>query len=278
MSINYARMASAIVLAVSSTVTLAAVPSQEFLKGFYVGINSGASFVTGQTFSDLDRGPDFLTAINNGIGIQLPTGFADGTNYRDEASSRGYNSGIFIGWDFYCDREYIYGVEISGNLYTNRAYQTWWNIGIDGIINFQDSWDLTYSADVVFKPGWFVSDSTKLYAILGLSIAGLNTELKNLAVNNQSDNVSLRDDNQTIWGFVLGAGIQKQLCNHFSAFASYQYTYYGRTELDTFAVESDQIQTDNETGDIVFDASSSVQNRELRIDSNVFKLGLIYSF
>jgi opacity protein-like surface antigen len=276
MSINYARMASAIVLAVSSTATFAAVPTQDFLKGFYVGINSGASFVTGQTISDLVRGPDFQTALDNEFGT-IPSGFSDSINFRDEASSRGYNGGILIGWDFYCDREYIYGVEISGNLYTNRAYQTWWNVGLDGVINFQDSWDLTYSADVVFKPGWFVSDSTKLYAILGLSIAGLNTELKNLAVNNESDDVTLRDDNQTIWGFVLGAGIQKQLCNHFSVFASYQYTYYGRTELDDFAVETDQIET-TEGGDIISDASSSIQNRELRIDSNVFKLGLIYTF
>lgn len=262
MASDNARIASIVALALTTGASYAS----NFHPGFYIGLNSGASFVSGQTYSELTRDPNFFPSFPFGV---------NPTVFRDEGSTRGYNAGALVGWNFYCDREYIYGLELTGNLYTNRAHQTWWSFGTSfgqfggtPLLNFQESWDLTYSADLTFKPGWLVNSSTELYAILGASVAQLKTELKNLSPNNNDFNsdVVTFDDQKTIWGAVLGAGIQKELCNKLSAFASYQYTYYGKHTLSDGAEGGDSSQ------------GSNILNRTLRIDSNVFKVGLIYTF
>lgn len=48
---NKARMAITVALALSSSLALA--DGFQFQKGFYIGANTGASFVTGQTYSEL---------------------------------------------------------------------------------------------------------------------------------------------------------------------------------------------------------------------------------
>jgi opacity protein-like surface antigen len=272
MSMNQARTATAVAIMLSSGVTLA----DGFQKGFYIGANTGASFVTGQTNSELTRGSDFLGFLENSIGNGLPEGFANPIVYRDEASARGYNGGLLVGWNFYCDREYIYGVELSGNLYSNRGYQTWWTYGVASILNFQESWDLSYSAELTFKPGWLISNTTELYAIIGVSVAQVNTELKNLNSDtvNESDPVTVENE-KTIYGFVLGAGIQKQLCNRLSVFTSYQYTYYSKASLSDGVEGSFSTARNDEN---TFDPATHITDRKLRIDSNVFKVGLIYTF
>lgn len=261
MSLNSARTASIVALALTSATSYA----DEFHKGLYIGLNSGASFVTGQTYSELTRDEFFSPSF---------AGVRNSMVFRDEGSTRGYNGGALIGWNFYADRSYIYGLELTGNLYSNRAHQTWWNVGTRfaniPFLNFQESWDLTYSADLTFKPGWFATPSTELYALFGVSVAQLRTELRNLSPDPGNSAPNTFDDEKNIYGFVLGAGIQKEVCNKFSVFASYQYTYYGKKSL-------------SDGGEGSFDNSSivdgsSVLNRSIRIDSNVFKVGLIYTF
>lgn len=270
MLINQARMA-AVALALTSSVTLADGFHQEFQKGFYVGLSTGASFVNGQTSfrvvkDDIDGPLEDTTAF-----------------YRDEASARGYNGGVTIGWDFYCDREYIYGVALSGNVYSNRAHQNWWSAGeYNGTVapgglpgvqlqNFEQSWDMRYSADLTFQPGWFVSDSTKLYAIIGGSVARVNAEIKNVS-RNESEDFTTLEDKETVYGFVIGAGIQKQLCNRLSAFASYQYTYYDKIDLRDALEDPDELPAGGGQDPTFIDHS------KLRIDTNVFKVGLLYTF
>jgi opacity protein-like surface antigen len=272
MSLNHARTATAVAIMLSSGVTLA----DGFQKGFYVGANTGASFVTGQTNSELTRGIEFLGFLENTLGTGLPEGFADPIVFRDEASARGYNGGLFVGWNFYCDHEYVLAVELNGNLYSNRGYQTWWTYGENSLLNFQDSWNLAYSAELTFKPGWLISNTTELYAIMGVSVAQVNTELKNLLSDTLTpgDSASVKDE-KTIYGFVLGAGIQKQLCNRLSAFSSYEYTYYGKASLSDGAEGSIG---ENENNGNSFEFGTQITDRKLRIDSNVFKVGLIYTF
>lgn len=267
MSINYARISAAVAMTISSSAALA----DGFQKGFYIGLNTGASFVTGQTYDDLSR-------TGNVIVSGTPVTISN-TTYRDEASARGYNGGILAGWSFYSDRAYIYSIEASGNLYSNRAHQTYWTLGdaTNGIgydvLNFEESWDLTYSADIVFKPGYFVSETTQLYAIMGASVAELKTQLKNLTSNTAFDNKLSFEDTKTLFGFVLGAGIQKQLCNHLSFFTSYQYTYYGHQNL-----------SDGVAGELLLDRQAisgtflTTADRSIRIDTNVFKVGFTYTF
>ncbi len=267
------RIAVAAALALSSSVALA--DGFQFQKGFYIGANTGASFVTGQTYDELRLNTSF-------------PGFLAGTKttYRDEGSARGYSGGAFLGWNFYVDREYIYGLEISGNAYSNRAHHTIWNIGpynnsvlLANVLNFDESWDMRYSADLTFHPGVFVSDSTALYGILGASIAEISTNFKRVSQTGlaQEDRSRNNSESDTLYGFVLGAGIQKQLCNRLSLFASYQYTYYGDHSLRDHHIPVPvvappvhrQVREDNFNG---------VHHRTLTLDTNVFKIGFLYTF
>lgn len=241
---KHAKVASVVLLTLSSSAAM----GQGFHKGFYAGLNSGASFVTGQTYSESTRGGSSSILV-----------------FRDEASARGYNGGALFGVNFYCDPVFIYGIELTGNLYSNRARQTWWNMRsvfeYSATQNYQDSWSLAYSADLTFKPGYFISPSTELYAIMGASVAGLKAELKHLTLGADNGDPAVRN-HKTLYGAVLGAGIQRELCNRVSVFGSYQYSYYGKTNL-------------SDAGD---GGEGQISNRSLRIDANVFKLGVIYTF
>lgn len=267
MSMNFTRMAAVAAIALSSSATFA------YHNGFYIGLNTGAAFVTGQTNDTLSYGDGFGGTV---------LGFVpNDVNFRDEASARGFIGGATIGWSFYCDNEYIYSLELNGTGYTNRAYQTFWTLGyanteaqIDAL-NYEESWDLTYSADLVFKPGYFVSDTTQLFGIVGASVAQLNTRIKNLSLNTVFDNDVSDEDNKVIWGFVLGAGIQKQLSNCLSFYTSYQYTYYGKQDLGnaTSGLLSEIPQARQTQDDLTTNL-----DRSIRVDSNVFKVGFTYTF
>jgi opacity protein-like surface antigen len=255
MTIKQARIAAAAALALSSSVAMA--DGFQFQKGFYLGANTGAAFVTGQTYAHILHSETFSGPVGTDIQASI----------REEASARGYTGGITLGWDFYNDREFIYGLALSGTAYSNRAYQT--SNSVDqyyGLINLEESWDLQYSADLTFKPGWFISDSTELYAILGGSVAQVTVDLKNVTPLDTFRRPLTFANKATLYGFVVGAGVQKQLSNRLSAFAAYQYTYYGRAKLDPAFVSG--------TSEWPLFASG----RELRLDANVLKVGLVYTF
>lgn len=258
MSIHQAKIATSVLIALSSGTALA----QNIHKGFYIGINSGAAFVTGQTNDKFINAPNFINPISLT------------THYRDEASERGYDGGVFLGWNFYVDREHAYGLELSGNTYSNTANQTLWNFtpdanGLD-IINFRESWKIRYAFDLTFKPGLLISDSSELYGILGVSTAKLKTKLKNLVPNLAGSSPLTFSDSKDVYGFVLGAGAQTELCNHLGLFASYQYTYYGSKHL------SDGVE--GNPGNDNQDFRTFIKHRTLRVDTNVFKVGLVYTF
>lgn len=258
MSMNQAKIATSVLFALSSSTALA----QDFHNGFYIGLNSGASFVTGQTNSELITGVNFINPVSST------------TRYRDEDSARGYNGGISLGWNFYADREYVYGIELSGNASSNTANQTFWNFtpdaGLPDLINFQESWKIRYTVDLTFKPGVLISDSAELYGILGVSTAELKTKLKNLVPVLAGSSPLTFNDSKDVYGFVLGAGAHKQLCNHFGLFTSYQYTYYGSKHL------SDGVEGNPSNGNDNF--QNFIKHRKLRVDTNVFKIGLVYTF
>lgn len=270
MSMNLTRMAVVAAIALSSSATFA------YHHGFYVGLNTGAAFVTGQTNDVLSYGDGFSST---GLGF-VPNDIS----FRDEASARGFIGGATIGWSFYCDREYIYSLELNGTAYSNRAHQTLWAIGysdtdpfLDGL-NYEQSWDLTYSADLVFKPGYFVSETTQLYGIVGASAAQLKTKIKNLTLNTVFDNDVTNEDKKVIYGFVLGAGIQKQLCTCLSFYTAYQYTYYGKHSLED-ATSGLEIANNVEQRQVVaLDDFTTHLDRSIRIDSNMFKVGFTYTF
>lgn len=267
MSYHSARIAATVAIAFFSNITLA----DAFHNGFYIGLNTGASFATVQNNDFPEYGTGFQ--VLNRAFIPSPA------HFRDESSARGYNGGALIGWNLYCDHQYVYSIEASGNLYSNRAHQSFWTIGLTTNsyfytrANFEESWDIRYSADLVFKPGYLVSNTTELYGILGASVAGLDTKLENLSPDTAYLNHLTFEDSKTLVGFVLGAGIQKQLCNNLSFFASYQYTYYGKQDLSTGLAGYIIPPVENPPIDL-----QTYVERSICLDTNVIKVGFTYTF
>lgn len=136
---------------------------------------------------------------------------------------------------------------------------------------------MKYSADLTFHPGVFLSESTALYGILGASIAEISTNFKRVSQGGLLPQERSRQNHETdtLYGFVLGAGIQKQLCNRFSMFVSYQYTYYGDHSLRDHQVSVPVIPALRQVSPANF---NGVDHRTLNIDTNVFKIGLLYTF
>ncbi len=238
--------------------------AQNFHKGLYIGANSGATFVTGQIQDT------YITGINF-INDERLTTF-----YHNEASERGYNAGILVGWNFYVDPQFVLGVELNGNAFSNNAYQTFWNSTEDlddnDLVNWQESWKIRYTADLLFKPGVLISESTELYGIIGLSYAELKTQLKNrLPAFAGSSRLTFNDSNNIV-GIVLGAGLTKQLCNQLGFFTSYQFTYFGTGETDLANGVQGNSFGQNE------DFRTFVRDRKLKVDASVFKVGLVYTF
>lgn len=260
MSVHQAKIATSILITLSAGTVLA----QPFHKGLYIGANTGATFVTGQIQDKFVNGVNFINTER------------ESTLYRNEDSERGYNGGILVGWNFYVDPQFVLGIEINANAFSNNAYQTIWNFtpDIDGndLINWQERWKIRYTADFLFKPGVLISDSTELYGIIGISYAEVKTQLKNLVPSLAGPNRLTFNNSSDVYGFVLGAGLTKQLCNQLGFFTSYQYTYFGNGQ-DHLA---DGVEGNFDGQDQDF--RTFLKERKLKVDANVFKVGLIYTF
>lgn len=218
-------------------------------QGFYVGLNTGSSFVTNQAENHFSFNGD-------GSGSFL---------YHDESSQRGFNLGAAIGWNFYCDCHYVMGLEFSADWYFNEADYT-----TEFPINVHENWKDKYALNLTFRPGVLINESTLLYAQLGVAWTCFESETH---FNNAADfggGVSFAgnfEQDENLWGWVLGAGIQKQVCDNFSMFAQYTYTYYNDDEcLDDLRFTGPEGQ------------SARWHNREFNLDTNTFKVGLIFTF
>ncbi len=301
MTLSRKQLLLAAGLFLTASTALASSPLQ---TGFYVGGNSGASFVTNQASGDLHVSRENREVNEIVVVDQIHD------RYSEESSIRGYNGGVFVGWNFYCDESWFHGVELSGDFFSNRGR---FNFGApygvthrqgsepDAVIdvrqvNFQDVYDLEFALNLAFKPGAKINDSTVLFGILGASWARFDSEVHQVrgrrdndrregsfAVAHQDEDRDEHhhhhhdnDNEQDLWGFVLGAGVQTQVTHYMSAFASYQYTYYGNKELDNVRDHRREHRGEDEgRRDQPF---VDVHHRNSTIDTNIFKVGVVFNF
>lgn len=276
--------------------------------GFYVGANSGASFVTNQV-----TGTVSIFNLEEYDSVRA--------RYNEENSIRGYNGGIFAGWNFYCDERWFHGVELSWDFFSNRGTSAhdleYVNVATYGelvaampvqhveldddvdvkVANFEEIYDLEWALNLVFKPGVKVSDNTVFYGIVGASWASFDSQSSRISNRRHHRNVSSiavshneeehhdhdkdHDSDDDLWGFVLGAGLSTQVTHYLSFFGSYQYTYYGKTDLDSFKEKiSDHRGGHNNLVVQHHDAPAfvRVKDRQVKVDTNVFKVGLAFNF
>lgn len=250
MTLSFARKATIALLAVAST-TICASPLH---RGFYVGANTGVSYVDGEHFTRLvdtnTETPDFAPVV-----------------YRDDAGARGYSSSLFAGWNFYCDRGVLLGIELSGDIFSNRGRFTEYLQTPLHKFNYQESFNLNYALNTTLQPGWLINDCTVLYGILGYSYARMDVIAKNLYLPSAGDSAVESKHGDIVHGFVLGAGIRRQFAKYVNVFASYQYTHYGRTKLN-----------DITSGEGLLYSPVTLTDRSITLDSSVFKIGMAVTF
>lgn len=237
---------------------------------FYFGANTGASFVTNQSFDWYHTEPQ------------------DGPGYhfinREESSARGYNGGLMVGYNFYCDCNMMLGIEASANLYTNRGHYStvFYNPHNETTGNWEFSHDMNYSFHLTAHPSFLINNCTILYFNAGLGYAKVNFRANNLAYGHSQDmeweddhvnghhHTSWSDD-ENAYGFTLGAGIQKRITACVGVFAEYQYTHYGKVCLD------DAPKAHSHGSAPSLPPLGVFSERDATIDTNVFKVGLVFT-
>lgn len=290
MTISRKQLLLAAGLILSASSAFASAPLQ---TGFYVGGNSGASFVTNQASGDVR-----LTLNDDGDRDTVRS------IYRNESSIRGYNGGAFVGWNFYCDESWFHGVELSGDFFSNRGafaisslYETYYQPGegptdIDlHTSNFKDVYDMEFALNLAFKPGAKINESTVLFGIIGASWARFDSNIERTRIEDRRRgpaNIVVpvahqdgddhhhhhdNDNEQDLWGFVLGAGVSTQITHYLSAFGSYQYTYYGNTDLDGYNNRHHHEGEGNSNRPEV-----RITDRHSTVDTNIFKVGIAFNF
>lgn len=298
MTISRKQLLIAAGLFLTASTAFASAPLQ---TGFYVGGNSGASFITNQATGHIGLRIDTERDESRNVGDDVHA------LYKEESSIRGYNGGAFVGWNFYCNEDWFHGVELSGDFFSNRGQYAFdlayvrevSNVDIDvRAANFKDVYDLEFALNLAFKPGAKINDSTVLFGIIGASWARFDSEIERirhrdsnyvrpslfpgaLAVAHQDEDGDNRgrhhhndnDHEEDLWGFVLGAGVSTQITHYLSAFASYQYTYYGTVDLDN--ERSRQRSGDSDDNSRVH---VRVSDRHSIVDNSTAKVGIAFNF
>lgn len=221
---------------------------------YYVGVNTGASFVTNQSFDHYDSDTPYWHDL------------------REESSARGYNGGVMFGYNFYCDCNMMLGAELSFNMYSNRGRYTdnFYNPDNSKHSNFEFSHDMEYSWHLTLRPSFIITPCTLFYMNLGVGYAKVNFKAENKIYANADPYPNRFSSDETKYGFTLGAGLQKRITNCISVFAEYQYTYYGDFCPDKVKQGGTMVPVEQPEG--------TFTNRGAVIDTNVFKIGMMYTF
>lgn len=216
----------------------------------YFGLNTGVSVVNNQSYNHYSANNDYTVF------------------FRDESSARGYNGGLIVGYNFFCDCHMMMGVELGGNLYSNRGHETvnFYNRNDGYYSNFEFGHDMEYSFHITARPSFIINRCTLFYFNVGAGFAKINFDAQNLIPENAGVFVRHHSDNISRWGLTLGAGIHKRITNYVGVFGEYQYTYYGECDLGRLY-----------QGNSLIAPIGSFANRSAIIDANVFKFGLIFN-
>ena len=117
MTISRKQLLIAAGLFLTASSAFASAPLQ---TGFYVGGNSGASFVTNQASGRVTVRNEQTVTVVPGTTISLDDHVSG--RFAEESTIRGYNGGALVGWNFYCNESWFHGVELSGDFFSNRGH------------------------------------------------------------------------------------------------------------------------------------------------------------
>lgn len=226
---------------------------------YYLGLSTGAGFAHFQ-------GSDNYFETD----VPTPPALPYMSCHRNEVSARGYSGGLQFGYNFYCCNNVLLGIELSGNLYSNRGYYTvaFYNPNNNNSALFEFSVDVDFSVHATLRPQYVINDCNLVYGQIGLAYADFNVRGANLIAANVGDNPNPVDNRESSYGLTLGCGLQHRASAHLSIFAAYEYTRYRELCLN------DVLQTPP----IPQMLGGAFRDRTARMDTSLFKLGLLFTF
>lgn len=244
-------------------------------RGFYAGINAGVT--------------NWTTNYNNsyhysGTDAAFPTLPTNYTNkFVGSESSALFSPGLLLGYQRIFCNGYVLGSEIAVNYNWGKTKHI--DLGLDPFSfspialqenEFQTSASLLFNLDLIVKPGILFTDTLLGYLKAGISLADLNTKLalahKN-ALTLESFSANNGDESKNLWGFIIGAGLEKSLTDRFSIFGEYNFRQYQSVNLKTVTISNQGI---SGLGSLI--SSTSNYKREITTYDNNFNVGLHYYF
>lgn len=229
--------------------------------GFYAGLNTGASFLNNTSKTVYN-----LSADNEALGITM----------REDSSQRGFNGGIFSGYNFYNDGTMMVGAELSFDWNSNNGYYA-----DDYIVtNNESTYSMRYDFNLTIQPGVCITPCAWMFMKLGVAYGCFCDDYENLHSGLVSGAKVVNTD-EGLFGWTLGAGLQRAVTDNFSLFTSYQYTYYGTCDMNVAKNGTRiNVMTAPAAGNILEQegAISAKIKRDAKLDQSVFKIGAIYTF
>lgn len=180
--------------------------------------------------------------LNNAIYFSASAGVLQGTfntAYNDHTDvitqsiansvlQNGYTAGAGIGYRRICHEQFLFGAELSGNIYSDHAS---FKSGA-ATSAFTDKMKIKNNVDLDLLSGILVISSLEAYLKIGLSYAQMTDQLTSPAGFIPSYYKYKSTSNA--WGLAAGLGIRKLLTNHLSVFSEYNHHDYGKVVFSTF--------------------------------------------
>ncbi len=178
---------------------------------------------------------------SNFAGTNPTTGLA--TTASADFNGDGANGTIFLGYGLCLSDSFWLGLEVNGELSGARHTRNTATTAAVGGVNFTlaESYQhkLRGGWGVSVRPGWFTSDQTKVYGVLGYQRAKVRDTLTVSATNGATGAIATATGTVNSWdsGFRYGGGIETNLTNQLSLRAEFTQTRYKNHTLpfvDTF--------------------------------------------
>jgi len=149
-------------------------------------------------------------------------------NIRQTLQQYGYNGAIAFGYSKTFLNDYFAGAEVSAQYATYKANFDSGSVGTA----FSDQIKIQSYYDLVFVPGFFITDTVAAYIKAGVSYAYIKDSL-HTPTSSIPTYVTI-NNNSYLWGVALGIGLEKFITEQLALFSEFQYHDYGTVNFPAF--------------------------------------------
>lgn len=192
--------------------------------------------------------------------------------YEQNMHQVGYGGGAVLGVWMPINSTYAYGFDIDGVGNSGKGSIELFNDLVPpGNSNIFTQFAMRYNVNLVASILAHITKHADVYAKLGVSFTNIRYRLRvswaGIGGTPFSDITSSEDKN--FWGWVVGVGLSRTICHHFSAFVEYNFMSYGSHSLGFI-----------DTPDNVANSASfgRLHRNYQNLFANMLKVGVTYNF